>query len=303
MDKRYIFFMISVLILAALACNAGSIADQETTSTEVELEAPSGESPAPEGQAPEQDAPEEQSAEEQTTEDQTTEEQVPVGTGEDQTTCRPAASPIGLREGLASFNSFRMTMNTINNGPTPMDRNESRIEIKYDTENDSRHMHTETLSSSAEYPEEERSVEDEYQVDLITCTISVDGDYTDASTEELTPVERDMAESTSNLFDMIITAENPTLVGQETLNGIPSNHYTFKVTGLGDYSGSEVKLADGEYWVALDGQYLVKYTLLLEVATGQEGDPATEVMYSEYSFELMETNQPLNISMPPECTS
>jgi len=194
-------------------------------------------------------------------------------------------------------------MNTINNGPTPLDRNESRIEVKYDTENDSRHMHTETLSSSAEYPEEDRSVEDEYQVDLITCTISVDGDYTDVSTEELTPVQHDMVESTSNLFDMIITAENPTLVGQETLNGIPSNHYTFRVTGLGDYSGAEVKLADGEYWVALDGQYLVKYTLLLEVATGQEGDPATEIMYSEYSFELMETNQPVNISIPPECTS
>jgi hypothetical protein len=62
-------------------------------------------------------------------------------------------------------------------------------------------------------------------------------------------------------------------------------------------------MADGEYWVALDGQYLVKYALVLEAATGPEGDPAAEIMHGEYSFELQETNQPVNISLPPECTS
>jgi hypothetical protein len=194
-------------------------------------------------------------------------------------------------------------MNTINNGPTPLDIDESRIEIIYDAENDVQHMHTETVSSSVDYPEVTNTVEDQYQVGLSTCTISSDGEYTDASSEEMTPLERDMAESAANLFDLIISAENPTLVGQETVNGIPSNHYTFKVTGLGDYSGAEVKLADGEYWVALDGQYLVKYVLVLEAATGPEGDPAAEIMHGEYSFELQETNQPVNISLPPECTS
>ena len=194
-------------------------------------------------------------------------------------------------------------MNTINNGPTPLDIDESRIEIIYDAENDVRHMHTETVSSSADYPEVTNTIEDQYQVGLTTCTISSDGEYTDASSEEMTPLERDMAESAANLFDMIITAENPTLVGEETVNGIPSNHYTFKLTGLGDYSGAEVKMADGEYWVALDGQYLVKYALVLDAATGPEGDPASEIMHGEYSFELQETNQPVNISLPPECTS
>jgi hypothetical protein len=293
MDKRTLFFMITVLILASLACNASAITDQPTESTEDEPAANSSELPAPEGEAPEQDAQEEQTAQ----------EEVPAAADDDPDASQPAALPIGLREGLASFNSFRMTMNTINNGPTPLDRDESRIEVKYDAENDVRHMHTETVSSSADYPEVTNTVEDQYQVGLTTCTISSDGEYTDASSEEMTPLERDMAESAANLFDMIITAENPTLVGEETVNGIPSNHYTFKLTGLGDYSGAEVKMADGEYWVALDGQYLVKYALVLEAATGPEGDPAAEIMHGEYSFELQETNQPVNISLPPECTS
>lgn len=298
MDKRILFFMITVLVLATLACNASAITNQETTSSEAKPEAPSGELPAPEGQSPEQGAPEVEAPQVEAAE-----ETVPADAGEEQAASQPAASPMGIREGLASFNSFRMTMNTINNGPTPLDRNESQVEIKYDAENDVRHMHTETVSSSAEYPEEESTLEDQYQIGLSTCTISSDGEYTDVETQEITPLQRDMTESASNLFDLIITAENPTLVGQETVNGIPSNHYTFRVTGLGDYSGAEVKLADGEYWVALDGQYLVKYLLALEAATGPEGDPATEIMHSEYNFELQETNQPVNISMPPECTS
>jgi len=293
MDKRILFFMITVLLLAALACNASAITDQEASSTDAEPAANAAEPQAPEAQAPAEDIPEQNADEGEAS----------IGAESEQDAIEPSASPIGLREGLASFNSFRMAMNMINNGPTSLDKNESRIEIIADVENEVMHNHTETLSSSSEYPEDSVSIEDQYQIGLSSCTISSDGDYSDVTVEELTPLQRDMAESTSYLFDLIITAENPTLVGQETVNGIPSNHYTFKVTGLGDYSGAEVKQADGEYWVALDGQYLVKYALVLEASTGPEGDPATEIMHGEYSFELKETNQPVNIVMPPECTS
>ena len=232
--------------------------------------------------------------------------------GEEETDTLPDSSetsnadsplPVGIREGLASLNSYQLIISTINNGPTAQDRNESQITITYNSEEDARQVHTESLSSSAEDPEITQSIEDQYQIGLSTCTVSTGDGSVDATAEEITPLIRDMVESTSVLFDINITIPNPTFVGSESINGIETDHYTFKVTGLGDYSGEEVTASEGDYWMALDGQYLVKYDLILEVRTGPEGDPNSEVMHSEFGFELEQVNQPISISMPSECVS
>ena len=55
--------------------------------------------------------------------------------------------------------------------------------------------------------------------------------------------------------------DNPVFVAAETVNGIPANHFTFKVSGLGATSGAVVNLNQGDYWLAVDGNYIVKYTL------------------------------------------
>jgi hypothetical protein len=93
----------------------------------------------------------------------------------------------------------------------------------------------------------------------------------------------------------MVTGE-PQYVAQETVNGVLSNHFTFILNGLGGQSGADVTANQGDYWLAVDGQYLVKYTLVVELRSSPE-----EVFRQEYRLELTGINQPLTIDFPAEC--
>ena len=102
-------------------------------------------------------------------------------------------------------------------------------------------------------------------------------------------------------MDLTLYVEDPVLVGEEQVNGIQTRHYTFKVSGLGKKSGAEVTQSSGEYWSAVDGNYLVKYNLVLEMRNAPEDSSAAKVIHSETSYELNMVNQPITIEMPAEC--
>ena len=88
-----------------------------------------------------------------------------------------------------------------------------------------------------------------------------------------------------------------TVPAEETVNGIQSNHFTFKVSGLGAKSGAEVTANQGEYWLAVDGRYIFKYTLVLESRTV----PLSEILHEEISIDLTDINNPIDISFPQSC--
>jgi len=80
----------------------------------------------------------------------------------------------------------------------------------------------------------------------------------------------------------------------ETVNGILSRHYVFdeKSLGWGTFSRAE-----GEVWVAVDGDYVVKYILQAEgknPITNEEGNV-------EWGYEIRDVNQPINIEPPAGC--
>ena len=91
--------------------------------------------------------------------------------------------------------------------------------------------------------------------------------------------------------------EDPTFVGEEMINGVRSNHFTFRIVGLGLTSGAEVTANQGEYWLAVDGQYIVKYDLVAETRTG----PDSGILRQEVSIDLSGINQPVNIAFPQGC--
>ena len=99
-----------------------------------------------------------------------------------------------------------------------------------------------------------------------------------------------------NMIGLTPLIENPAFVGEEKVNDIPTNHFTFKVSGLGVQSGAEVKTNQGDYWLAVDGQYLVKYVLQIEEST----DPQ-RLLQTEISIDLNQINKPVDISFPPGC--
>ncbi len=57
----------------------------------------------------------------------------------------------------------------------------------------------------------------------------------------------------------------------------------------------------GEYWLAQDGQYVVKNSIVLETRSGPAGDPNTETMHAEFYIEVQDINQEIVITMPAAC--
>jgi hypothetical protein len=113
----------------------------------------------------------------------------------------------------------------------------------------------------------------------------------------LAPNEAEMMDIIKNMLGLTPLIDTPTFVAKETINGISSNHFTFKVSGLGVSSGAVVTANQGDYWLAIDGQYIVKYILILETSM----DPQTNVLHEEISIEMNQINQPINITFPQAC--
>jgi hypothetical protein len=84
--------------------------------------------------------------------------------------------------------------------------------------------------------------------------------------------------------------------GNETINGIAADHYTFDERALGQQGLTQ---SSGELWVASDGGYLVKYVLTAKAGAdyfgnGQEGTLT-------WDYELTGVGKPVTVSLPAEC--
>jgi hypothetical protein len=200
--------------------------------------------------------------------------------------------PVGIRQGLASLDTYKLVMVTKTSGPTALDHSETRMEMTGDNPNDALVVYNRSSSMSEEDPEPDVSETYQYAVGLESC----DGFGEDWSYEALTPAEKELRDAMTGLFDMLVLGPGAQFVGVENVNGIESRHFSFRVEGLGVESGSVVNANQGDYWVAVDGQYLVRYQLLLEFSNSAE-----ETFRLETNMDLSQVNQPVNIVLPAGC--
>ncbi|HUV89985.1 MAG TPA: hypothetical protein VMY80_10050, partial [Anaerolineae bacterium] len=80
----------------------------------------------------------------------------------------------------------------------------------------------------------------------------------------------------------------------QDVNGIRCRHYKFNETALVWRGFSK---AEGEVWVAVEGEYVVKYTLQAEgkdPASGKEG-------HLDWVYEIRDVNEPIPIEPPAGC--
>lgn len=104
----------------------------------------------------------------------------------------------------------------------------------------------------------------------------------------------------SNLDDL--KRERP----DEEIAGIDSRHYSFDETAIADFltdDTSEVK-AEGEVWIAKDGDFVTKYILKIDVEASNADalDPTLETGTIDMAFELTEANTDIVIELPEEAT-
>jgi hypothetical protein len=106
------------------------------------------------------------------------------------------------------------------------------------------------------------------------------------------------ANPTFNPSDVMGGLHGAQLIGTETINGVPAAHYKSDVKGL-DALG--YLNAQGEFWIAQPGDYVVKYTF---EATGKDrflGNSNTEGTI-KWDYEVKQINQPIDIQAPKDCS-
>ena len=166
--KHYSRFLvvISILILASLACSLGGAKESEVPQ-DTEKEAGSIEEFV-QGDVPAQE-------EEPVAVQLPTDTPLPTPTPPPTQTPAPTSipsSPVGLWQGLSSLNSYRLTIRAVFNGPTIYDKNVISSQIDVGSDGESSHTRYEIVGSSEEYPEEDTSTSDHYKVGDRLCDFS-----------------------------------------------------------------------------------------------------------------------------------
>jgi len=207
------------------------------------------------------------------------------------------SKPVGIQDGLGSLDSYRFRIYVnMYDSTGSINKVESYIERSVVDKN----VHQTTTVTSFD-PENDDEVSTDttetITVGTETCTKSDDAwEY-----KKISDDEKELRDIFTGMVDFLPLINDPQFVGEETVNGVDTNHFTFQVEGIGDSSGAVANVNNGEYWLAVDGDYIVKYTLTLEIQTAADDTSAAKTGNLEVQLDLTDINQPITITQPDGC--
>jgi hypothetical protein len=286
MNKKWFLVVISILVFVSLACNLSDITNSNPA-----------QAPAAGEEQPDSSQPSTDQQVQQPQQGAVPTPQVIIVTATPEPTAIPS-KPVSIWQGLSSLNSYRLVIRAVNNGPTAVDQSQNSMLVESGSDGDSSHTRYEMISSSSDDPEVSTSITDHYVIGNRSCDVD---DSSEVTLDDTDPQTEEITDAWFKLVDILPMTDDPVYVGAEMVNGVMTNHFTFNVTGLGVESGAEVVASNGEYWLAQDGQYVVKYSVIMETRNGPAGDPNTHTMHSEFYIEVTDINQPIVITMPSNC--
>lgn len=206
-------------------------------------------------------------------------------------------NPVGLQEGLGSLDSYNLTLYMYSDDSTGT-LSEITETIERSVVDKNQHTTTVQRSFDPQNDEEENSsIEEGYMIGNVSCT----GSGEEWTYDEMTSQEKEMLYIYKGMVDVLPLIDNPEFVGEETVNGVDTNHFTFKVAGIGDTSGSVATVNQGDYWLAKDGNYIVNYHLKLQVQSAAEGSAEAETSNIELAIDLKNINVPITFTLPEYC--
>jgi hypothetical protein len=205
----------------------------------------------------------------------------------------PDPVPVSLNEGLNSLDSYQMTVMIKSTGPDLTQSSTTTVQRQRSNEPNASYTHFNTTSLDKGGSEPRTSDTEIYQIGNDQCS----GSAEDWSWSSSSPAQAEMQGLVTSMIGLTPLIDAPAFVAVETVNGIPTHHFNFKVSGLGTTSGAVVNINQGDYWLAIDGQYIVKYILIVEESTAADA----EVYHEEVAIEMTQINQPVSIAFPQAC--
>lgn len=98
-------------------------------------------------------------------------------------------------------------------------------------------------------------------------------------------------------------------VGTETVNGIKAKHYTFDENAFkeNDFQGGTVEDAEGDVYISVDGNYLVKIDMTVkgsgfDIPTSDTGEKMQEGTWA-MKLDMSSINEPIEIILPAEAAA
>lgn len=207
----------------------------------------------------------------------------------------PNPNPVSFNRGLSTLNAYVVTGELEMSGPSAQEISRMILKQEFDQASDAMLRTIYNYSQTLEDPEPSESTMYIWRVGNDTCN-GTDDPEDDYEFDSMEPDLREISDLMSDIFDMTFLVENPVFVGEEVIEGIACNHFSFQLSGLGVTSGASVLANQGEYWLAKEGDYMVKYYLLIETSP----EPG-KVNHLKLNMALTEINQPRSISMPQGC--
>jgi len=207
--------------------------------------------------------------------------------------------PVGFQEGLGSFDSYQVMIH-FNYSDSTGDKKEISNYLEHSALENSSHSVITIITYNPENDEEQSTSTSEiFSIGNVTCQ----GSDEDWEYDEVTTQEKELMDVLKNLVDFVPLMENPVFIDEENVNGIDCNHFSFQVAGIGDTSGSIANYNQGDYWLAKDGNYIVKYHLDLEVQSAADGSEDVQISNVVADIDLQSVNVPLSFSLPSACVS
>jgi len=205
--------------------------------------------------------------------------------------------PVSINEGLASLDSYRMTLTTDSVDSASQQRTVTTFTVAHDGGAEADYTRTETRVTTLENEVVSESTQEQFVIGHQTCTVS-EGEAQMSSLSETTRVFSDLMSQVVVIHPLI---ENPVLVGDDVVNGVPVRSYTFEVRSIDAASEVEAARADGSYAVAADGDYLVHYRLDMDLRAAAEASAEVESTVFSIELTLEGINQPVAIAFPANC--
>lgn len=208
----------------------------------------------------------------------------------------PDSKPVSFQEGLGSLDSYRFNLHILSSDSTgSVTGIDETVESSVIEENN----HS-TMTSTSRSPEDTKdtvSTTETYNLGTVTC--SYDGEKWSYSKK--TEQDKEISDLLSQMIDFVPVIKNPEFVTKEEINGVQANHFSFKISGIGEKSGAVATQNQGDYWLAVDGQYIIKYILVLKIQSAPEGTSEAKISNMDVKYELFDVNVPITLTQPVDC--
>lgn len=208
----------------------------------------------------------------------------------------PDPNPVTFQNALGSFDSYKFRVH-ITVSDSQGNSTDTDIVTESSVVDGNNHTTTTASTVSPDSSENSTDTQETYNLGNITCSYS-DGEW---SYSEVNTQDKEIRDIFSQMIDFVPVINDPKFVGEEEVNGVKTNHFTFKVSGIGEKSGSVATVNQGDYWLAQDGNYIVKYMLNLQVQSAPSGSSGAEVSNLAISYSLYDVNVPVPLSQPAGC--